>query len=88
MYAQRVGFVDSDWESMTADSVRPWSGFGFQLEGDWQDSVYTADIEYPELVKVTEETLGRWGIDPNDVPEWPEVESSIGVSRNNASFNA
>ena len=88
MHAQRGGFVDSDWESMSADSVRPWSEFGMQLEGNWQDSVYTADIEYPELVKITEETLGRWGIDPNDVPEWPEVESSIGVSRNNATFNA
>ena len=88
MLAQRVGFVDSDWESMTADSIRPWSGFCLQLEGNWQDSVYVAEIEYPELVKITEETLGRWGIEPDDVPEWPEIESSIGVSRGSATFNA
>ena len=88
MLAQRVGFVDSDWESMTADSIRPWSGFCLQLEGNWQDSVYAAEIEYPELVKITEETLGRWGIEPDDVPEWPEIESSIGVSRGSATFNA
>ena len=88
MQAQRVGFVDCDWEAMVADSVHPWSGFGFQLDGNWQDSVYAAEIEYPELVKITEETLGRWGIETDDVPEWPEVESSIGVSRGSATFNA
>lgn len=86
--AQRVGFVDSDWESMIADSIRPWSGFGLQLEGDWQDSVYVAEIEYPELVEITEETLGRWGVEPDAVPDWPEIETSIGVSRGSATFNA
>ena len=88
MQAQRVGFVDSDWESMSADTVRPWAEFGLQLEGNWQDSVYAAEIEYPELVKITEETLGRWGINSDDVPEWPEVKSSIGVSRGSATFSA
>ena len=86
--AQRVGFVDSGLDLAGMDSVRPWSGFGVQLDGNWKDSVYSAEIEYPELVKITEETLGRWGIDPDDVPEWPELESSIGISRGNATFDA
>ena len=68
-----MGFVDYDWESMCADSVRPWTEFGLRLDENWQDSVYSADIEYPELVKITGETLGRWGIDPND-EEWDDED--------------
>ena len=58
------------------------------LEGRWQDSIYTAEIEYPELVRIDSPTLGRWGIQPDEVPEWPEIYSSIGVSRGSATFNA
>ena len=88
MHAQRVGFVDSGWQSAGTDSVRPLSSFGIQLSGNWQDSVYYAGIEYPELVKITPETLGGWGIDPVDVPEWPRIETSFSVGRDGAAFNA
>lgn len=88
LHAQRTGFVDTGWESMCTDSVRPWSGFGVQLEGRWQDSVYTALIEYPELIRINADDLNRWSLDTDDIPEWPDVETSIGVTLGNATLDA
>ena len=88
MQAQRTRLVDSGWESMRADSVRPWTGFGVRLDGCWQDSVYTAEIEYPELIRIDADDLVRWNLRPDDIPEWPRIESSVGMSRGNATFDA
>ena len=88
LHAQRSGFVDIDWTSMRSDSVRPWSGFGVQLKDNWQDSVYQASIEYPELSRIGIEDLKRWNIRPDDIPEWPDMETSVGVSHGSASFDA
>lgn len=88
LHAQRNGFVDTGWQSMRADSVRPWSGFGIELTGNWQDSVYTASIEYPELVKIEPGDLGRWGFDATDIPDWPYVETFIGQSHGRATLDA
>ena len=88
MHAQRVGFVDSGWQSAGTDSVCPSSSFGIRLSGNWQDSVYSARIEYPELVRITKETLYRWGVDPDNVTKWPEIKTSFSVGRDGAAFNA
>ena len=88
LHAQRTRFVDIDWTSMRSDSVRPWSGFGMELEGDWQDSVYSAAIEYPELSQITPADLKRWNLKSDDIPEWPRVEASVGVSRGSATLDA
>ena len=88
MQAQKVRFVDTDWQSMSADQVRPWSGFGVQLDGNWQDSAYTAWIEYPELLKINADDLKRWNLSADDIPEWPDIRSSIGVSQGRATFDA
>ena len=88
LHAQRTGFVDTDWASVSSDSVRPWSGFGISLEGDWQDSVYSASIEYPELLMINPEDLGRWNIRPDEISDWPDVETSLGVSGGKATLDA
>jgi hypothetical protein len=88
LHAQRNSFVDTGWESMRLDSVRPWSGFGIALEGNWQDSVYTASIEYPELVKIGRDDLDRWALTPDDIPAWPDVNTSIGQSHGKATLDA
>lgn len=88
MHAQKSCFVDVDWTAMRQDSVRPWSGFGVRLEGNWQDSVYQAEIEYPELSRIGADDLKRWNLQPDDIPEWPEVEISLGVSHGSATFDA
>ena len=88
MHAQKSCFVDVDWTAMRQDSVRPWSGFGVRLEGNWQDSVYQATIEYPELYRIETADLKRWNIRPDEIPEWPSIETSVGLSLNDASFDA
>ena len=88
MHAQKSCFVDVDWTAMRQDSVRPWSGFGVRLEGNWQDSVYQASIEYPELSRIGADDLKRWNISPDEIQQWPDMETSLGVSHGNATFDA
>ena len=88
MHAQKSCFVDVDWMAMRQDSVRPWSGFGVRLEGNWQDSVYQASIEYPELSRIGADDLKRWNISPDEIQQWPDMETSLGVSHGNATFDA
>ena len=88
LHAQRSGFVDVDWTAMKTDSVRPWSGFGTDLKGNWQDSLYTAGIEYPELSKISASDLKRWNLKADDIPQWPDVEASVGVSHGSATLDA
>ena len=86
--AQRSGFVDVDWTSMRSDSVRPWSSFGAALQGDWKDSVYSATIEFPELSAISESDLSRWNLRADEIPEWPAVGTSLGVSHGSATLDA
>ena len=88
MNAQETRFVDTGWQSMSTDSVRPWSGFGIRLAGNWRDSVYTAQIEYPELLKIEPDALKRWNLNADDIPSWPVIETSIGETHGNATFDA
>ncbi|MBR6370421.1 MAG: type IX secretion system sortase PorU [Bacteroidaceae bacterium] len=82
--AQDYGIMETEWRLSENDSVAPWVGLSIPLYGSWPDTAYSAGIEFPELVPLSDETAARWGITVSDVPEWPEVESFIGVSRGSA----
>ena len=86
--AQRSGITDTGWQSMRTDSVRPWCAFGVSLDGNWQDSSYSAGISYPELLRIKASELKRWNLATDDIPEWPDVESTIGVSHGDATLDA
>ena len=88
LHAESSRILDTGWQSMCTDSVRPWCGFGRQLNGNWQDSVYMADIAYPELLRIKASDLKRWNLQPEDIPQWPVVETTIGVSRDEATLDA
>ena len=88
MHAQRCGFADSGWQSTRNDSVRPWCGFGVPLKDGWQDSLYTARIEYPELVRIGADDINRWNLTDDDIPEWPDVQTFIGVTHGSATLDA
>jgi len=88
MHAQRSCIVETGWPAISTDSVRPWSGFGIRLEGNWQDSVYKASIEYPELFRINADELERWNLRPDEIAEWPVIETTIGVSRGSATLDA
>ena len=86
--AQRSGITDTGWQSMCTDSVRPWCAFGVSLDGNWQDSSYSAGISYPELLRIKASELKRWNLATDDIPERPDVESTIGVSHGDATLDA
>ena len=85
--AQDFGVMETEWRLSMNDSVTPWVGLSIPLSGNWADTVYIPGIEFPELVPVSDETAARWGIKVEDVPEWPEVESFIGVTRGSATLD-
>lgn len=85
--AQDGIFVDSRLDVFAADPTVPYVGLQIPLHGSYADTLYSADIEFPELVPVTEEDMVRWGINREDVPSWPRVESFVGVSKGNATLD-
>lgn len=85
--AQRNSILNLDWRSMGSDSVCPWYGFAVPLGEGWQDSVYGADIEYPELVRISSDDINRWKLNSEDIPEWPDVHTFIGVTRGKATLD-
>lgn len=86
--AQRSMLADTGWDSMSTDSVRPWCSFGLELDGNWQDSVYSVSIEYPELEQIDALELKRWNLSMGALTVWPNVESNIALSHGRATLNA
>lgn len=86
-FAQENAFVDCGLEAFQADSIVPYVGFQIPLSGNFADTTYTVDIEFPELVPISADDLVRWNIQPEEVPSWPHVESFVGVSRGNATLD-
>ena len=82
--AQEFPVMETGWRLSMNDSVPPWTGLSIPLSGSWADTLYSAGIEFPELVPVPDGTAAGWGLKADDVREWPEVESFIGVSRGTA----
>lgn len=85
--AQRIGFMNSGWQVMSTDSLPPISTFSIPLGANWQDSVYSVNIEYPELVSINDSDLVRWKLDATQVPSWPEINTFIGVSHKKATLD-
>ena len=79
--------MNSGWQFMTTDSLPPRCAFSIPLGADWQDSVYSVNIEYPELVRIDQADLIRWKLDVAQVPSWPNVNTFIGVSHKNATLD-
>lgn len=75
--AQRNVIVDSGWETMKDNAAIPVCAFRTQLVNDWADSVYQADIEYPELEKIDESLLEKWNLAASDIPQWPLVSTRL-----------
>ena len=85
--AQRSGFMDSGWQTVTVDSLPPRCAFSIPLDGDWQDSAYSVNIEYPELIKINESDLKRWKMEEFQIPSWPKVDTFVGVSHKKATLD-
>ena len=85
--AQRSGFMNSGWQDVKVDSLRPRCSFSIPLDGCWSDSAYSVDIEYPELTEIDENDLKRWKMEVSQIPSWPGIDTFIGVSHGNATLD-
>lgn len=78
--AQR--FFNLTAEEVRIDSVLPFFSCSVQLDGAWEDSVYTATIEYPEFIEMGEADVARYErISGGPLLELPEVEANVVVER-------
>lgn len=85
--AQRFFNLTSD--QVEVDSVLPFFGYSFPLSGDYQDSVYTATILYPEFIDMTSDDIAAWRrlSQPGDtLPALPEARTDVVVSRRQGSL--
>lgn len=78
--AQDDCFLSTGWQELLSDSLLPYTGFQIELEGEWQDSLYSGDIEYPELVEIPQKKVSQWNLDQKNIPEWPQADIFIGSS--------
>ena len=88
LQAQRSGFMNSGWQNPAVDSLRPRSSFSIPLDGNWRDSAYSVEIEYPELIEIDESVLKRWKMEPSEIPSWPVIDTFLGVSHGKATLDA
>lgn len=69
------------------DSVLPFFTCSLPLHGAWQDSVYTATIEYPEFIEMSRADAARCErICPQPLPYLPEVKANVVVDRKRGSL--
>lgn len=76
--------LESDWQSHANDSILPVASYQFHLDSYHPSAGYSAQIEYPELLSVSDSQLQKWGIEKDSLPEWPEVKQAVGTSRGSA----
>lgn len=82
------------FRNLTADEVRlseelPYYYQSFRLPANYYDSIYTVSIDYPEYYDMPSADVKRLCLaDKQDLPEFPEVFTSIGVDRRQAVLDA
>lgn len=69
-----------DWQDMKSDTLLPYYGTKLQLDGDYADSLYSVEIEYPELEKLSKADADRWRLSIKNIPQWPVIDTHISVS--------
>ena len=64
------------------DSLLPSFTYSVPLEGDYQDSLYTVSIEYPDFIDMTSSDIAKYNhISGAALPALPPVSSKIVVDR-------
>ena len=75
-------FFNLTAEEVRVDTLLPRFTYLQELGSDYADSVYTVSIDYPEFIDMSPADVKRYhAITGDTLPELPEVEQYIGVSR-------
>ena len=79
--AKAQGEMEIDWATYAQDTVVPTFMHSIDLGYDHASYEYTATIEYPELVPLTDEEVARFRLPKEKgLPEWPEIDVYKGIS--------
>lgn len=79
--------LDTDLQSSRKDSLPPVATYSLPLPDYNPFGEYAAFIEYPELTQVPSSCLEAWGLQACDIPEWPVINTSVGISRHEAGLD-
>ncbi len=86
MQAQR--FFNLTYDQVRVDSILPHFGYAIPLPANYQDTIYTVSIVYPEFAEMTRADIAnynaRWG---KSLPEMPPLEQRIVMDRKHAILN-
>ena len=86
MQAQR--FFNLTYDQVRVDSILPHFGYAIPLTGNYQDSIYTVSIVYPEFAEMTRADIANynanWG---NQLPEMPLLDQRVVIDRKQAILN-
>lgn len=74
-------FTHLDWDILHIDSLVPHYTEVIPLDSDFASYDYQVSVSYPELQPLTASESERLSALVQDLPEIPEVESRVGVSR-------
>lgn len=78
---QAQDFTRLDWDVLHIDSLVPHYTEVIPLDSDFAAYDYTVSVRYPELRPLTEAETVRLSALVQQLPENPEVESRVGISR-------
>lgn len=80
--ARTQRFFNLTADEVKIDSVLPFFSCPVPLYGAWEDSVYTAVIEYPEFIEMGAADVARYErISGEPLPELPAVKANVVVER-------
>ena len=87
LHAQQ--FVNLTAEQVRIDSLLPYVNYSWPLGENYADSVYEVSIAYPEFLDMEEADIKRYqGITDEALPELPEIQQYVGVSRKKGTLYA
>lgn len=82
------GFFNLTAEQVRIDSLLPSFTYIHELGNNYADSVYEVAIEYPEFIEMTKTDILRYKqITTDSLPEMPEIESRLSISRKKGEMN-
>lgn len=82
-------FYNLTAEEVKIDSVLPCVSYSWTLGEHYADSVYEVSIAYPEFLEMEEDDVNRYhAITSERLPELPQVQHYVGVSRKKGTLYA
>ena len=80
-------FFNLTREQVKIDSILPHFGHGIALGEQFEDSIYSASILYPEFIDMSPTDIANYlKISGEPLPEMPEIEQSVMTSRGKGTF--